>query len=291
MALATTNMAGQPAFAALPHVRLDRLGHVGVITLDNPPVNAIGDGVLGAIDKALDNILTDDDVRVLVLRGHGGRAFSAGSDVKEFPLYLADGTFVSDKLTRENRVFTRIANWPVPTLAVIEGVALGGGLELAVCCDLVVASATARFALPEIALGGFPGSGGVFRIPRRIGHARAARMMFLGQLIDAHTALNWGLIDEIADEGEAFDSALHLAQAIAARPPLAVRACKAALVAAQQRGLDDQMLAHSLASSAIIAASADFAEGVAAFVAKRPARFPSSAGSASAPRPSQSQPQ
>lgn len=283
-------MAGQPASVPRSAVRLDRLDAVAVVTLDNPPVNAIGDGVLTRLDAVLDELAADDAVRALVLRGQGGRAFSAGSDVKEFPRYLADGTFVSDKLVRENRVFARLADCPIPTFAAIDGMALGGGLELAVCCDFIVAAETARLALPEVMLGGFPGSGGAFRVQRRIGYARAARMMFLGEPLDVRTALAWGLVDEMTGEGQAFDRALELAREIAARPPLAIRACKDALLGAR-RAVESELLACSLRASAVIAGSPDFAEGVAAFVAKRPARFPSFAAAAPAPRAACSQPQ
>lgn len=249
-------------------VSLQRLGSTYIATLHNPPVNAVSDAVLAALDRALDQVEADADARVLVVCG-GSRAFSAGSDIKEFPSYLGRDAFINDKLVRENRVYSRLADAPLPTIAAIEGMALGGGLELAVCCDFVVAASNARLGLPEITIGGFPGSGGVVRIPRRIGFARAARMMFFGDPIDAATALQWGLIDEVGPPGAAFDVALRLARRLETGPAVALRACKAALVAAR-RSHEPEALRESLRASARIAASEDFRESIEAFMEKRP---------------------
>lgn len=258
-------------------VRVERHGAVAVVLINNPPVNAIGDGVLRDLDAALDWAGSADGLRCLVVSGAGPRAFSAGSDVKEFQGYLGAGNFVSDKLARENAVFARLADHRLPTVAAIEHMALGGGLELAVCCDLVVSSRTARLALPEIGIGGFPGSGGIVRIPRRIGFARAARMMFLGDFVTAERALEWGLVDELAEPGEALAAAIGIAERLAAAPERAIQACKAALTAARRHG-EEASLAASLECSGIVAASEDFREGVAAFVAKRPPCFGGAGG-------------
>lgn len=260
-------------------VRVERRGKVAVIRLDNPPVNAIGDEVLSGLDAVLDALEPDPGVAVVIVTGAGYRAFSAGSDIKEFPSYLERGALVSEKLARENRVFSRLAEFRTPTIAAIEGMALGGGLELAVCCDLIVCSSSARLALPEIGIGGFPGSGGVARVPGRIGFSRAARMMFLGEAVDPVQAQGWGLVDQICEPGEALATAFSLAEKLTGAPAVALAACKAALVAGR-RHQDAAAIAGSLRCSERIEASVDFREGVSAFIAKRPPRFTGDCGQA-----------
>lgn len=264
-----TNILSSGAEAERSFLHLQGARGIRVVTLDNPPLNVVGDTELAMLDAALAATEVDFDARVLIVTGAGERAFSAGSNIKEFPAYLARDTFISDKLARENRVYSRIADLPLPTIAAIEGAAFGGGLELAVCCDLIVASSSARFGLPEVKIGGFPGSGGIVRVPRRIGYSRAARMMFFGNTIDAQTALDWGLIDEICAPGEALATASALAARLDRGPAVALRACKIALVAAR-RTHEPEALAMSLKASAMIAESDDFRACVDAFVAKRP---------------------
>src|SRR5215475_12557108 len=134
-------------------------------------------------------LATDDAVRVMVLTGAGDKAFCAGSDIKEFPRMMAPGVIVPQKLALENEAYSRVDDFLKPTIAALNGLAFGGGLELAVCCDLIVAEAGGLVALPEIKLGVFPGSGGTVRVTRRIGEGRAKEMMFLGEPLPVETAL------------------------------------------------------------------------------------------------------
>ncbi|RYY94763.1 MAG: enoyl-CoA hydratase/isomerase family protein, partial [Comamonadaceae bacterium] len=165
-----------------------------------------------------------------------------------------------------------LAHFPKPTVAAIEGAAVGGGLELAVCCDLLVAARTAKLALPEIRLGVFPGSGGTVRVTRRVGAARARRMMLLGDAIDAATAHAWGLVDELCDEGTAALEAGKLAARLAAGPALAQQGCKAALDAAMD--MDEAgALAVATEWAVRLGFSGDLAEGLRAFDAKRKPAF------------------
>src|SRR5207245_4654069 len=132
--------------------------------------------------------------------GSGSRAFCAGSDIKEF-LEVADAV-VPKKLARENAAYSRVAEFPKPTIAALNGIAFGGGLELAACCDLIVAEAGGSIALPEIKLGVFPGSGGTIRVTRRIGEGRAKEMMFFGEPVAVERALAWGLVNRVVPRGE-----------------------------------------------------------------------------------------
>jgi enoyl-CoA hydratase/carnithine racemase len=175
---------------------------------------------------------------------------------------------LSAKFAQDEAVFSALARFPKPTVAAIEGAAVGGGLELAVCCDFVVASMTAKLALPEIRLGVFPASGGTVRVTHRIGPARARRMMLLGDSIDAATAHAWGLVDELCGEGAAAVEAGRLAARLAAGPALAQQGCKAALDAALD--LDEAgALAVSNEWAVALGFSGDLAEGLRAFDEKR----------------------
>jgi enoyl-CoA hydratase/carnithine racemase len=245
-------------------------GVVTTIRIDNPPLNLVSLDVTKALTAALSGVERDGDVRAVVLTGAGGRAFCAGSDVKEFPSLA--GRVAEGKLIDENTMYNQLAELPVPTIAAIEGDALGGGLELALCCDLRVASSAARFGLPEVRLGVIPGSGGTQRLPRLIGLARAKELILLGELIDAETALGFGLVNRVVAHGQAESAALELGRTLATRGPVAVREAKALL----DTTLDGSLVhgqADELDASERVFSSGDMLEGAAAFVEKRPPRF------------------
>lgn len=245
-------------------------GTVTTIRLQNPPLNLVSRELTIALGQALDAIREDDSVRAVVLTGSGDRAFCAGSDVKEFP-ELA-GRVGEGKLIEENAVYDKLAALPMPTIAVIEGDALGGGLELALCCDLRVASTRARLGLPELRLGVMPGSGGTQRLPRLIGLARAKELILLGELLDADTALAFGLVNRVAPAGKAMEEALRLADVLASRGPLAMREAKALLDSTLDVPLSEGQVAELEASERVFA-SDDMQEGASAFLEKRTPRF------------------
>nr|WP_315594499.1 enoyl-CoA hydratase-related protein [uncultured Cupriavidus sp.] len=245
---------------------------VATLTLDNPPLNVVFRGMTEALDRALDALDADASVRAVMLTGAGARAFCAGSDIAEFRSLMAPGRIVPGKLALQHRVFGRLDDFPKPTVAAVHGLAFGGGLEIAACCDLIVAARNARFALPEIKLGVFPGSGGPVRVTRRVGEGRAKELMFLGEPIDAATALAWGLVNRLAPAGEALPAALALAATLAQRPPLALRLCKQAIDLSFDTTEDEAMrLALPLSDRAF--SSAEAQEGVRAFFAKETPRF------------------
>lgn len=253
-------------------IRIEAKDGVAVLTLHNPPLNLVSLALTEALADALTRLAADESVRALVVTGAGDRAFCAGSDIKEFPDMMAPGAVVEKKLARENEVYSQLDDFPKPTVAAIRGLAFGGGLELAVCCDLLVAEDDVRLALPEIRLGVFPGSGGTVRVSRRIGEGRAKEMIYLGDPIDAATALAWGLVNRVVAKGRALDEAKALAGRLAEQPGRALSLAKRAIDLAFDVG-EDEAVARTLALSDEVFATEDCKEGVRAFFAKEPPRF------------------
>jgi enoyl-CoA hydratase/carnithine racemase len=165
-------------------------GGVGVLTLDNPPLNLTTLATLDKLLAACRDIAADERLRVLVVTGSGSKAFCAGSDISEFPHVRED--VVSRKLARENTAFTALEQLPMPVIAALNGVALGGGAEIALACDIRIMDETARIGFPEVKLGIFPGSGGIFRLPRLVGPAKAYELFYSGELIDAQERTGLG---------------------------------------------------------------------------------------------------
>lgn len=199
-------------------IRVERpVPGVAVVVMDNQPLNLQTLEMTRQLERAAMDLNEDENTRAVVLTGAGTRAFSAGSDVKEFPALRK--TFVVDKLRRENAVFSRVAELRQPVVAAICGHAMGGGCELALCCDLRVMDESVKIGLPEINLGSFPGSGGMVRLPKVVGVSKAMELMCLGSILSAGEALAIGLVDRIAPQGKALEQAIALAAAFAARDP------------------------------------------------------------------------
>jgi enoyl-CoA hydratase/carnithine racemase len=251
-------------------VRSTQEDGVALVTLHNPPLNVVTLQMTRELDALVSRLAADPAARVLVLTGSGQRAFCAGSDIKEFP-DVADAV-VAKKLARENEAYGRVAEFPKPTIAALNGLAFGGGLELAVCCDLIVAEAGGKLALPEIKLGVFPGSGGTIRVTRRIGEGRAKEMMFFGEPVPVETALAWGLINRVVGPGEAVKTALTMARELAIRPAVALQLCKQSIRMTFDR-TEREGVEAALALSDQAFRTADCAEGVRAFFAKEAPRF------------------
>lgn len=250
-------------------VVLERNGPITVVRLDNPPLNLVTRELTRQLGDVLSELAVDDDLRAVVVAG-SDRAFSAGSDIGEFPsLY---GRVAEEKLLLEGAVYRRLARLPVPVIAAIDGVALGGGLELALCCDMRVAGDTSRLGLPEVGLGAIPGSGGTQRLPRLIGPGRAKELILLGEPIDAQRAAEIGLVERVVPAGESETEALEMATTIAERGPMAVREAKAAIDDGLELPLDAG-LARELDASERVFRSRDLHEGTEAFQEKRPPEF------------------
>lgn len=245
-------------------------GPVTTIRLNNPPLNLVTVELTRSLEAALGEIDEDRSVRCVVVTGTGDRAFCAGSDVKEFEALR--GRVGEGKLLLEKAVYRHLAQLAVPTIAAIQADALGGGLELALCCDLRVADERAKLGLPEVRLGVMPGSGGTQRLPRIVGVARAKELILTGEIIDAPRAAEIGLVNRVVEAGRAPPEATAIAETIAARGPLAVREAKRAIDIAGETTLDEG-LAHELDASERIFDSEDMLEGARAFFEKREPDF------------------
>lgn len=246
------------------------IGPVTTLRLDNPPMNLVTVDLTRQLDAALERIEGEEAVRAVVVTGTGERAFCAGSDIKEFEALA--GRVGEGKLEFENEVYDRLADLPVPTVAAIQADALGGGLELALCCDIRVADERARLGLPEVRLGVIPGSGGTQRLPRIVGEGRAKDLILTGRLIDTAEAELIGLVNRVAAAGEALPTALAMAGEIAERGPLAVRAAKQLIELAGDVSLTEGLVTQMEASEQVFA-SQDMLEGARAFLEKRSPRF------------------
>ena len=166
---------------------------VTVVTLNNPPLNLVTLGLCRELRETLSKLEQDDEVRVIVLTGSGKRAFCVGSDIKEFPEVWDD--VIGKKLEQENLTFNAVELLSKPVIAAMEGNVLGGGCELSMACDIRILSESGRIGLPEINLGVFPGSGGIFRLAKLVGPAKAVEMMYTGQMLPAQEALRLGLVN------------------------------------------------------------------------------------------------
>jgi enoyl-CoA hydratase len=239
-----------------------------MLTLDRPAArNALRTQTLREIAAALDAAVRDDDIRAVVVTG-GLACFAAGADVREMatlgPL---------DLLGHERqRHWRTIATFPKPLVAAVCGFALGGGCELALCCDIVVAGSNAQFGQPEVNLGMIPGAGGAARLARTVGKGLTMQLVMTGKPIDARAALAAGLVVEMDEPESALARAIEIAAHIATRPPLAVRLAKEAVLRAYDVGLTEALAAERQAF-ALLAASDDRREGLAAFLEKRAPQF------------------
>jgi enoyl-CoA hydratase/carnithine racemase len=248
------------------------LGSVALLELADPPLNLTTGPLLEDLEAAIEALeaAEPNDVRAVVVTGRGERAFSVGSNVKEFEAYRAVGG--AEPFEREARVAQRLAGLPMPTIAAIEGDALGGGLELALCCDLRVAAETARLGLPEVRLAVTPSTGGTQRLPRIVGIARAKELVLTGRILTAAEAERIGLVNEVVPRGQAVSRAREIGEEIAARGPLAVRAAKTLVDEALDRPLAEGHAAE-VETSVRIFATDDLLEGARSFVEKRPPEY------------------
>lgn len=246
------------------------LGTIARLELVNPPLNLVTRELTEQLRDALARLATGDDVRAVVVSGQGGRAFCAGSHIGEFEGLR--GRVAEGKLLLEKLVYRQLAELPMPTIAAIEGDALGGGLELALCCDLRIASERARLGMPEVRLAVLPGSGGTQRLPRVVGPARAKELILTGRIISAAEAERIALVNQVVPAGEARHAAEAVAAEIAERGPLAVREAKRLIDAAADLDLDAGLAAELDASERVFA-SEDMLEGAKAFFAKRPPTY------------------
>ena len=245
-------------------------GAIVVLTLDRPTaMNAIDDAMLAALHAALDEVDGDGGVRGVIFAGSGERAFCSGMDLKE------RAGFGDDDLRAQRALIVglirRVHELPVPVIAAVEGIALGGGFELALACDLIVAGQGASFGLPEVKVGIFPGGGSTQTLTWLVGPARARDVILTGRRLSAAEAEAWGVVARVVEPGRARDEAVALAGSIAEGAPLGIRQAKAAIRGAH-RALADGLLAENELYE-IVLVSEDRREGFRAFTEKRKPRF------------------
>ncbi|MDF3060019.1 MAG: short chain enoyl-CoA hydratase [Microvirga sp.] len=257
----------------MPDVLLvERKDGAAILTLNRPAAgNSVNAELSAALDEALPRLASDKSLRVLIVQGAGGRFFCTGGDIKEYR-GLTDPQDVERIFGRTRRVLDLIEDFPVPTIAAVEGHALGGGAEIVLACDLALAGDTARFGLPQVRLGIVPGWNGIERLVRRCGRPAALRMVAGGEPVDAEGARRLGLIQEVVPAGQALDAALALAASFSKAAPLALRQAKR-LVAAADAARSDASRAQAAAAFVELWFSADHREAEAAFAEKRPPVF------------------
>jgi enoyl-CoA hydratase len=238
---------------------------VALVTIDRPTaLNALSFDLLDDLADALEALDAEPACLAIVLTGAGSRAFAAGADIKE----LASQTSGSLRAGGRFGVWDRIARIRTPVIAAVRGFALGGGCELAMACDMIVAGDDASFGQPEIRIGVMPGAGGTQRLTRAIGQARAMELILTGRSLRAHEAEAAGLVTRVVPAEATLDAALELAGQVASMPPLAVRAAKAAIRAAAEQPLSTGLATERESFFALFDTD-DQAEGMAAFSDKR----------------------
>ncbi|WP_166021419.1 MULTISPECIES: enoyl-CoA hydratase-related protein [Streptomyces] len=253
-------------------VRVVRHGHVAELVLDRPrAMNAVSTEMARSLTAACDALAADGDARVVVLTSSHERAFCVGADLKE------RNGFSDAELRRQRPVnraaYTGVLELPMPTIASVHGFALGGGFEIALSCDLIVADRTAVVGLPEVSVGVIPGGGGTQLLPRRVGAARAAELIFTARRVEAEEARELGLVDLLVEAGRDREEALALASRIAANSPVGLRAAKRAMRLGWGKDLPSGLDLEDNAWRTV-AFSGDRAEGVAAFNEKRRPDWP-----------------
>jgi enoyl-CoA hydratase/carnithine racemase len=249
-------------------VSVSRDGQVGIVRLDRPEArNALSPGLMAELAEAIGSFDSDESVHCIVVAG-SDEVFAAGADIKA----MAERTFQQVLNSSTMPFWQRIAACRTPLIAAVSGFALGGGCELALLCDMIVASETAEFGQPEITLGIIPGGGGTQRLARVLGKQRAMELVLSGRRIDAKEAHRLGIVNKVTPKGKWLEEAIELAQVVARRPPLAVLLGKQAVLAADEMPLTAG-LAHERRLYELAMATEDRIEGMRAFIEKRRPEF------------------
>jgi len=243
---------------------------VEILTLKNPPVNALSTGLFAALSRHVQEIASDPKVRAVLLTGDG-QYFSAGADLKE--MATMDLSTAPDVVRKGHGLFHRIATLRPPVVAAINGLALGGGLELALACDLRIAGESAKLGAPEVNYGLMPAYGGTQRLPRLVGVPKAKELIFTGAMISAAEALRVGLVNKVVPAGQELRAGRDLAHTIAQKAPRAVQAAKQAIVSGLEMPLAQGIDAETKLFETEVLTSQDLGEGILAFAERRQPKF------------------
>ena len=251
-------------------ILVERRERIAIITINRPEKrNALNIQTRAEGAAILDELRDDDSIRVVIFTGAGDKAFIAGADIAEF----AGRTALQQRaIMLERGLFNAIDSFPKPVIAMVNGYCLGGGCELALACDIRIASENASFGQPEINLGIIPGGGGTQRLPRLVGEGKAMEMILTGEIINAQEAFRWGLVNQVVPADHLEAKTMEVANRIAEKSPIALRLAKEAVKLASRSNLDEG-LHHEVDLFALCFSSEDKDEGVKAFLEKRKADF------------------
>lgn len=253
------------------NVRIALEDRVAVLTIDHPPANAFNRATLNDLDAALDELIANDQVKVIIITGAGEFAFVAGADINEIAA-VKDAAEAREFILKGQRIFDKIEACTKPVIAAINAVALGGGLEMAMACHIRIVADRARLGQPESNLGIIPGWGGTQRLPRYVGKGKAFELLFTGDMITAQEAFRIGLVNKVVPAGDVIKEAKGLAKKIVSKSALSL----AAIIDAVNKGLEMDLqdaLLYEAEHFAKLCETYDMREGVAAFLQKRQAKF------------------
>jgi enoyl-CoA hydratase len=252
------------------YIKVDIASKVAVVTIDRPPVNPLNSAVFIELTAIFSELEQDKGVHAIILTGNGQKAFVAGADIHEMSSLNAAEMLEMNRVSGE--VYNKIASLSKPVIAAINGVALGGGLELALACDLRIASERAKFAFPEVGLGIIPGGGGTQRLQKIVGQGIAKELLFFGEMFDAQRAIDLQIVNKVVPVEEVLSAAKEWALKLAEKPVIALRMLKLAVNEGANADLTTG-LALEMASFSTAFATDDRIEGMAAFVEKRKPTF------------------
>ncbi len=253
-------------------VRVTVEGGIATATLNRSDrYNALGALIVDELNEMIDEIENDSEARSLILTGAGDRAFCSGVDLKERREMDADGRWAHNRVL--NEFAERLAKLQIPTIAAINGLALGGGFEITLACDFRVAAEHAEVGLPEVGIGIIPGAGGTQRLPRLIGPTRAKDLIFTARRIGAEEALEMGVLSQVVSPDQLMDTAQQIAGATARNSPLALAYAKASIDIGVETSLEQGLRFETVAIRTTLA-SEDYREGLTAFAEKRSPEFP-----------------
>lgn len=239
---------------------------VALVTINRPPVNPLNSEVFNELIHLMGELDRNNEVRTIIITGQGEKAFVAGADIQEMANLDAVGIMEMNK--RSRLAFSAIENVSKPVIAAINGLALGGGMELALACDLRICSENAKFAFPEIGLGIIPGGGGTQRLQKIVGQGIAKELMYFGEMIDANRALALRIVNKMVPQGEVLSAAKEWAEKLAKKPPIAMRMLKTAITSGANVDLETGLTLETACFSNAFATE-DRKEGLQAFIEKR----------------------